>query len=91
MQASPTFLCPTPSRNVTYILRGNAAAQHSSQVSLETNTLRLINYPFQRMNRLYTSESDVYKRQILTSKDGPRTENIYNGRRPLTYEAERAN
>ena len=30
--------------------------------------------PFQSGGRLYTSESDVYRRQILTYKDGPRTE-----------------
>ena len=28
-------------------------------------------YPFERGDRLYTSESDIQKRQILTSKDGP--------------------
>ena len=40
-------------------------------------------YPFQRGDRLYarighlyTSESDVCRRQILTYKDGPRTERI---------------
>ena len=27
-------------------------------------------------DRLYTSESDVYRRQILTYKDGPRTERV---------------
>ena len=27
---------------------------------------------FQRGDRLYASESDVYRRQILTHKDGPR-------------------
>ena len=32
--------------------------------------------PFQCGNRLYTSESDVCRRQILTYKDGPRTERI---------------
>ena len=31
-------------------------------------------YPFQRGDRLYTSESDVYRRHIVTYKDGPRTE-----------------
>ena len=31
---------------------------------------------FQCGDRLYTSESDVYRRQILTSKDGPRTERV---------------
>ena len=34
------------------------------------------------------SESDVYRRQILTSKVDPHTarvKNIYNGRRPVTY------
>ena len=31
-------------------------------------------YFFQYGDRLYTSESDVYIRHILTSKDGPRTE-----------------
>ena len=31
---------------------------------------------FQRGDRLYTSESDVYRRQILTYKDGPRTERV---------------
>ena len=29
---------------------------------------------FQCGDRLYTSESDVYSRQILKYKDGPRTE-----------------
>ena len=27
-------------------------------------------------DRLYTSESDVYRRQILTYKDNPRTESV---------------
>ena len=27
-------------------------------------------------DRLYKSESDVYRRQILTSKDGPRAEKV---------------
>ena len=31
---------------------------------------------FQRGDRLYTSESDVYRRQILTYKDGPHTERV---------------
>ena len=30
--------------------------------------------PFQCGDRLYTSESDVCRRQILAYKDGPRTE-----------------
>ena len=30
--------------------------------------------PFQHGEHLYTSESDVCRRQILTYKDGPRTE-----------------
>ena len=37
-------------------------------------------YPF--------SAGTVFRRQFLTSKDGPRTERItkyYNGRRPMTY------
>ena len=40
----------------------------------------------QRRDRLYTSESDVCKRQIMTYKDGPLTEraNIYNDRRHIT-------
>ena len=29
--------------------------------------------------RLYTSESDVYRRQILTYKDGPRTARVNAG------------
>ena len=33
-------------------------------------------YPFQRGDRLYTSKSDVCRRQILTYKDGPRAERI---------------
>ena len=33
----------------------------------------LIFYFFQRGDRLYTSESDIYRRQILTYRDGPRT------------------
>ena len=32
------------------------------------------NEPFQCEDRLQTSESDVYRRQILTYEDGPRTE-----------------
>ena len=31
---------------------------------------------FQNGDRLYTSESDVYRRQIQMYKDGPRTEGI---------------
>ena len=31
---------------------------------------------FQCGDRLYTSESDVYRRQILTYEGGPRTEKI---------------
>ena len=31
---------------------------------------------FQRGDDFYTSESDVYRRQILTYKDGPRTERV---------------
>ena len=34
-------------------------------------------YFFQCGDRLHTSESDVYRRQILTYKDGPRTERVY--------------
>ena len=30
----------------------------------------------QRGDRLYTSESDVYRRQIVTCKDDPRTESV---------------
>ena len=33
-------------------------------------------YFFQRGDRLYTSESDVYRRQILTYKDGSRAERL---------------
>ena len=33
-------------------------------------------YFFQRGDRLYTSESDVYRRQILTYKDDPRAERV---------------
>ena len=32
--------------------------------------------PFQCGDRLYTSESDVYRRQILTYKDGPRAKRV---------------
>ena len=32
--------------------------------------------PFMRGDRLYTPESDVCRRQILTYKDDPRTERI---------------
>ena len=31
---------------------------------------------FQREDRLYTSQSDVYRRQILTYKDGLRAERV---------------
>ena len=61
--------------------------------------------PFHIMSCRYTSESDVCRRQIPTSKVDPRTERlkicimpppqlkIYNGHRPITYvfKAERAN
>ena len=51
--------------------------------------ITLVIQPFQRGNRLYTSESDVCRRQILTYKDDPRAERIemimYNGRKPITY------
>ena len=46
------------------------------------NTIQSINpfspgfQPLQCGDRLYTSESDVCRRQILTYKDGPRTERI---------------
>ena len=36
-------------------------------------------YFFQCGDRLYTSESAVYRRQILTRKDGPRTERVNVG------------
>ena len=36
---------------------------------------------FSARDRLYTSGSDVYRRQILTYKDGPRTERV----KPLSY------
>ena len=54
-------------------------------------------YPFQRGHRLYTSESDVCRRQILTYKDGPCTERIKNmimavdPSHRYSSEAERAN
>ena len=31
---------------------------------------------FQRRDRLYASEADVYRRQLLTYKDGPRPESV---------------
>ena len=44
--------------------------------------------PVSEGDRLYTSESDVYRRQILTYKVNQRAEIItniiYNGRRPIT-------
>ena len=38
--------------------------------------LRPLFYFFQCGDRLYTSESDVYRRQILSYKDGPRAERV---------------
>ena len=40
--------------------------------------LRLVElfYFFQSGDRLYTSKSDVYRRQILTYKEGPRAERV---------------
>ena len=32
--------------------------------------------PFQCGDRFYTSDSDVYRRQVLTSKVNPRTEKV---------------
>ena len=57
--------------------------------------LRLLIILFQCGDILYTSESDVSRRQILTYKDGPRTERVnkdrhrirnssYGGLRPST-------
>ena len=43
-------------------------------VMVHTNTTK--EQPFQRGDRLYAAESDVCRRQILTYKDGPRTEII---------------
>ena len=39
-------------------------------------SVRPLDMFFQCGNRLYTSESDVYRRQILTHKDSPRTERV---------------
>ena len=36
----------------------------------------VLDLPFQRGDRLYTSESDVCRRQIMTYKDGLHTERI---------------
>ena len=36
-------------------------------------------------DRLYTSESDVCRRHILTYRDSPRTEKNHNGRTPITW------
>ena len=53
--------------------------------------------PFQRGDRLYTSESDVCRRQILTYKVDPRAVIVIHvfimDRRPIRYsnESERAN
>ena len=50
----------------------------SSNIASTCVTKWHIQKPFQRGYRLYTSESDVWRRQILTYKYGPRTEkNIY--------------
>ena len=56
--------------NFTFVLRGK---QYGELNGLQKNTEDLKDFilfsaflPF-----LYTSESDVYRRQILTSKDGP--------------------
>ena len=35
---------------------------------------------FQREYRLHTSDSDVYRRQILTYKDGSRAERVKGGK-----------
>ena len=43
-------------------------------VTCMTVIVRMCYEPFQRGDRLYTSESDVCRRQILTYKDGLRTE-----------------
>ena len=37
-------------------------------------TMRILILPVR--DRLYTSESEVYRRQILTYKDGPRAERV---------------
>ena len=50
-------------------------------VPLNCFFLCIFNKPFQRGDRLWTSESNVYIRHILTSKEW----NIYNGRRPIIW------
>ena len=47
----------------------------SFQESLKPNNMSFLCI-FQCGDRLYTSESDFYRRQIMTSKDGPRTERV---------------
>ena len=47
---------------------------YSSFLALRMN--KISEHGYQRGDRLYTSESDVCRRQILTYKDGPRTERI---------------
>ena len=44
---------------------------------MELRPLEILEF-FQCGNRFYTSESDVYRRHILTYKDDPRTERAKN-------------
>ena len=44
-----------------------------------------VSFDYARGDRLSTSESDVCRRQILTWKDGPHTEELKYFRRPITY------
>ena len=49
--------------------------RHLNTYVLGLRSLEIFQF-FQCGDRLYTSESDVYRRQILTYKDGPRTERV---------------
>ena len=51
--------------NIWWGMAGNFNFKDTTEQSLQR---------FQRGDRLYTSESDVCRRQILTYKDSPRTE-----------------
>ena len=42
------------------------------KIKQEQDQTHLYSSPFQRVERLYTSESDVCRRQILTYKNDPR-------------------
>ena len=58
-----------------FSLYGHKGGLKPDSFHFSVRSLRIFQF-FQRWHRLQTLESDVYRRQILTYKDGPRTERV---------------